>query len=78
MVELLGTKGFDALVKYADEFGPLDPTDYMQIVCTDNTAFMESFRNFLRKNGWMNEGWFEWRKEPIYPDAVIKRRQGVT
>jgi len=50
--------------------------DFVSVTIKDNYAFLESFRNFLRKNNWYNENWYEPRKEFVIKNEVaLKHRR---
>ena len=50
--------------------------DFVGVYITDPEAFIESFRNFLKKNNWFNEGWYEPRKEFVIKEEIANKHKG--
>jgi hypothetical protein len=49
----------------------------LKVVVTNESALVEIFRDFLSKNGWLNEGWYEPRKPVVYKEEVLKKRRAT-
>lgn len=50
---------------------------YIKIVIDDPHKWIGDFREFLRTNGWLNEGWYEPRKPFVEKDVQARLRQGM-